>query len=357
MNFTQNNQYASTIPEKIVSSHIQRLSWADHARGFAIILVAYRHVAIGMRRSGIQVNDLVYNFHELFFNFRMPVFFVLSGIFTANSLRKRTYKTVFKDKIYTLLYPYLLWGFILMGLEILFSQYTNSKHDWGDLKNIFIQPRMVDHLWYLFALFNVSLIFLIFSQVIKNKWIHGLIAISLQAFAFLPIFTNNSLVLDAFYFYPFYFIGTLLSATLLDESKSASILNVGHLKWLLPAFIAGQSFWLLHRSQEETYFLLFFLINLIACYLVYTVFYQVSKRGALGWLAYMGSYSLYIYILHVPVAAILRILFIRMNLTQYPGVIFIVCWVGGLLIPIVLFDSLKSIGFRKLFSLKTRSAA
>ena len=355
MNLIQNIQYADIVPGKSVPSPNPRLSWADHARGFAIILVAYRHVAIGMRRSGLEVNDLVYNFHELFFNFRMPVFFVLSGIFTANSLRKRTYGTVFKDKIYTLLYPYLLWGFILMTVEILFSQYTNSKRDWYDLIDIFIQPRVVDHLWYLCALFNVSLFFLVFSQFIKNKWIHGLLAIILHSLTFIPLIKSNSLVTDAFYFYPYYFIGTQLSAALLDKAKSEVYLNIRHLKWLLPAFVIGQWFWLTHQDQEGTYFLLFLLINLIACYLVYSVFYEVSKRGALGWLAYMGSYSLYIYILHVPVAAVFRILFIHLHLTAYPWVIFLVCWIGGLLIPIALFNWLEGLGFRKLFSLKAKS--
>lgn len=352
MSLTQ-NIHAGVVREKIVHTH--RLSWADHARGMAIILVVYRHVAVGMRRSDFAVSDLAYNLQEIFFNFRMPVFFALSGIFVANSLRKRTDGALLKDKIYTLLYPYLLWGFILMTLEILFSQFTNSKRYWYDLFYILTQPRAVDHLWYLFALFNTTVLYLIFKQFIKNKWLHGLLALALHCLSFLPALKNNSLVSDAFHFYPFFYIGTQVSGVLLDKTKSESLLNLNHLKWLLPLCIAGQWFWFTHRDQEDIYFLLFFLITLIACYVVYIIAFRIAKKSSNDWLAYMGSYSLYIYILHVPVAAVLRNLFLHTDHTIPSAVVFLVCWIGGLLIPIVLFNALKGFGFKKMFSLKTKS--
>src|SRR5260370_3014244 len=74
-----------------------RISWVDHARGIAIMLVVYRHVVIGLRRSGVAISDTMYNVQEVFYNFRMPVFFILSGIFVAGSLRKRSRTEVFND--------------------------------------------------------------------------------------------------------------------------------------------------------------------------------------------------------------------------------------------------------------------
>ena len=113
-----------------------------------------------MRRSGIFVSDLMYSSQEVFYNFRMPIFFILSGVFIANSLQKKSYPAVLKDRTFTILYPYLVWAVILVSLEMLFSNVTNSKREWVDFTYIIIQPRAIDHLWYLFALFNTTLLYL-----------------------------------------------------------------------------------------------------------------------------------------------------------------------------------------------------
>jgi fucose 4-O-acetylase-like acetyltransferase len=330
-----------------------RISWVDHARGIAIMLVVYRHVVIGLRRSGIVVSDAMYNVQEVFYNFRMPVFFVLSGIFVANSLRKRSRVDVLKDRASTVLYPYLVWAVILIALETLFSQFTNSKRDWHDFVDIIIQPRAIDHLWYLYALFNTSLLYLIFSWLIKNPWIHALLAIVLHAATFMPFLQGDSLVSDPFFFYPYFFIGALLSAQLLNRAKSDRFLAIKHLIWLLPLFLAGQWFWFIHRDKEEagSYFALFFIISLVACYFVYIIARYVSSRGN-DWLAWLGKYSLYIYILHVPVAAVIRIVLGHTGLHLNAWLLLLAGWTGGLLIPIGLYTGLKRFGFGKLFSLK-----
>jgi peptidoglycan/LPS O-acetylase OafA/YrhL len=96
------------------------------------------------------------------------------------------------------------------------------------------------------------------------------------------------------------------------------------------------------------------MINLVACWLVYIIAHLISLRGN-DWLAWLGKYSLYIYILHVPVAAALRTVFAHSGLSLNAWVLLFVCWVGGLLLPVILYTSLKRFGFGKLFSLKQKS--
>ena len=328
-----------------------RVSWVDHARGIAILLVVYRHVVIGLRRSGVAITDSMYNVQEVFYNFRMPVFFILSGIFVANSLRKRTRGEVLKDRASTVLYPYLVWGTIMVCLEIFFSRYANSKRSWSDLADIILQPRAIDQLWYLFALFNTSVLYLLFSKFLKNPWLHGALAIVLHAITFMAFLQGNSLVSDAFFFYPYFYIGTLLSPLLLDRTKSDAFLRPRRLWWVLPAFVAGQCFWFLHREEPGPYFLLFFVISLVACYFVYIIAHVIEQRGNV-WLSWLGKYSLYIYILHVPVQAVIRTLLAHSGLALNGWVLIFLCWSGGVLIPVFLYTSLRRFGFGKLFSLK-----
>jgi fucose 4-O-acetylase-like acetyltransferase len=331
-----------------------RISWVDHARGIAIMLVVYRHVVIGLRRSGVAITDGMYNVQEVFYNFRMPVFFILSGIFVAGSLRRRSRTEVLKDRVATVLWPYLVWAVIMVSLEIFFSRFANSKRQWTDLFDIIIQPRAIDHLWYLFALFNTSALYLLISKLLKNPWLHAVLATLLHAATFMAFLQGNSLVSDAFYFYPYFYIGTLLSSLLLDKEKSDALLKFSHLLWLLPLFLACQWFWFQHREETRTYFPLFFIINLVACYFVYIIAHRIEQKGH-DWLSWLGKYSLYIYILHVPVAAVIRNGLAHSGLSLNPWVLIFTCWVGGVLIPVILYTSLKRWGFGRLFSLKNKS--
>ena len=334
-----------------------RLSWVDHARGIAIMLVVYRHAAVGMRRSGIDVSPLMYNIQEVFYNFRMPVFFVLSGIFVAGSLQRKPMKTVLLERVYTLLYPYLLWGSIMILMQTFFSQFTNSKRNWTDLADIIIQPRNVDHLWYLFALFNTSILYLGLSKLIKSRALHAVLAIVLNLISISVYFQGNSLVADILYYYCYFFAGTFISGILLNKEKREAFLKFNHLKWLLPVFILGQWFWFTHRAEDNTYILLFLVINLLACYFIYILAFRISKNDRNEWLAYLGKHSLYIYILHVFVTSFTRTVIMRVNPSLNPWIMLTICWVCGLLVPILVFNTLKGFGFEKMFSLKPKPAA
>src|SRR6202035_3875273 len=73
-----------------------RLAWVDYLKGIAIVLVVYRHVLIGIQRyvagqqaKGTPIPDVPLYLEKaniIFFSFRMPLFFILSGIFISGSL-------------------------------------------------------------------------------------------------------------------------------------------------------------------------------------------------------------------------------------------------------------------------------
>lgn len=340
-----------------------RLQWVDHARGLAIILVVYRHVIVGMKRSGLPVTELMYNLQEVVYNFRMPVFFVLSGIFITSSLRKKDSLSVGRDRAATILYPYLVWGAITVLLQILFSDYANAKRQWTDLFNLFLDPRGIDHLWYLLALFNTNILYLIIHKFIRNNWVHGAIAVALYYISRMTFMDGNSFVADMFYFYIYLFVGTLLSPLLLDKEKREKLLRFSNLLWLLPLVLIGQWFWFSfwqqtqpeYKQDERVYLFLFFIINLLACYMVYVLAFKIASYRSSGWLAYLGKHSLYIYILHVFVASGIRNVILHLGVGLNVWVIAFICWAGALLIPVLLFQLLKPFGFERLFSLKRTS--
>ena len=69
-----------------------RLQWVDYLRGIAIILIVYRHVLVGIERGNIEMPTVLVNANMIFYSFRMPLFFILSGIFIGGSLAKKSLK-------------------------------------------------------------------------------------------------------------------------------------------------------------------------------------------------------------------------------------------------------------------------
>src|SRR4051794_2782266 len=158
----------AAVPAPMQIAASDKIAWVYHARGLAIMLIVYRHIVLGMQASGVPVSELMYNLQIVFFNFRMPAFFILSCVFIARSLKRKSRATVAWNKVSNLLYPYLLWAVITLTLQIAFSQYSNSRRHWGDFVDIIAQPRALDQLWYLFALFNVSMLYLLLSNLLKR---------------------------------------------------------------------------------------------------------------------------------------------------------------------------------------------
>ncbi len=336
-------------------AHKERLSWVDYARGMAILLVVYRHAVVGLTRSGLEVSSLMYNLQEVVFNFRMPVFFVLSGIFLTASLKKHPVISVVKDKASTLLYPYLLWATFTILLQVIFSDYSNEKHGLGDLSLVLIQPRAIAQLWYLLALFNTSMLFVFLWGRLKNDWLHLLLALLLHFLSTLQVLKPYSIITDLFYFYPFLFIGTRVSKYLLNKEYSVKYLNPKNLLWLLPLFLAGQYFWFTHKEMENTYLFLFFVIILVGCYFFYIISAIISGLKGMSWLAYLGKHSLYIYVLHIYLISASRSLLLHSGIQLNNWIILLVSWACGVMVPVILYNMFRQVGFRKLFTLKPQS--
>src|SRR5882762_1837019 len=145
----------------------KRMAWVDYLRGIAILLVVYRHVLIGLQRSNMDIPSALVYANMIFFSFRMPLFFILSGIFIGGSIARRPLKQLIYIKFENLLYPYLVWSFIQVTLQIVLSKYTNSDRTLRDYTFILYQPRGLDQFWYLPALFNTTVIYLLLKVKLR----------------------------------------------------------------------------------------------------------------------------------------------------------------------------------------------
>lgn len=315
----------------------RRMVWVDYAKGIAIILVAYRHILIGIERSGIDVAIWLRNANDIVYSFRMPLFFILSGIFISRTIEKYPASAFVKLKSKTILYPYLVWGFIQITIQILLSRYTNSQRQFIDYTYLITNPRAIDQLWYLLALFNCSILFFLLSFTLKlNRIIITVIALVLYAVSE-PI-EEISLIHDIAYYFLFLVIGVLCRDFFVKEEYQRYFKSVPILLASLPFFFASQWYWLSHQDMN---LFLFLPVTLVGCFVIYSLSFILAERGWLSAITIAGRHSLQIYLMHLLVVSFVRMVMVKIFHVNTAIPILLICWVLGIVIPIIVYSVLK----------------
>ena len=327
----------------------KRLPWIDYAKGIAIVLVVYRHVLIGFLRSGLEVDQYLILANEVVMSFRMPLFFIISGIFIERSLSKRSVRRFVRSKFNTILYPYFVWATIQVTLQIFLSPYTNANRGWIDYLYVLIHPRAIDQFWFLYALFNAAVLFALLRRYVSSNHFHHL-ALSLIFYYLSRFVQEYGLLHDLLYYYVFLVAGILVSTFILNKENFALLASPRLALAMLPLFILTQWYWL--RTPDIDPFL-FASVALIGCFFMINISFILHKTQRLRLLRVIGYHSLYIYILHVLITSAVRIIAIKVGLTYTP-VLLIVNITLGTFLPIMFYNYVRSKGLYYLFELKDR---
>jgi uncharacterized membrane protein YcfT len=92
-----------------------RIDWVDYAKGFCIVFVVMMHSTLGVElTSGHE--GWMHHVVEFARPFRMPDFFLISGLFLANVIN-RDWRTYLDRKVVHFAYFYLLW----MSIQFVFK--------------------------------------------------------------------------------------------------------------------------------------------------------------------------------------------------------------------------------------------
>ncbi|HXD76272.1 MAG TPA: acyltransferase [Puia sp.] len=289
-----------------------RMAWVDYLRGIAILLVVYRHVLLGIQNSGYELPAAYLNANIMFFSFRMPLFFILSGIFITASLARKSLGRIIYSKFELLLYPYLIWATVQITIQIFASQYTNANRTAHDYLYIFYQPEKIDQFWYLPALFNTTIVYLLTKTKLKlHGWMQLLLGLTLYFLS--PLCSSISMMSNWMEFYIFFAIGDTVSSLFFRESVQSFLKNRFTFLCLFPVFLATQ-FYYLHSyiaNQGNVPLPLFLPIALFGCLTMCTLAYRLQTWNVLRFLRVIGYHSLYIYVIHVIVAACVRVILTR----------------------------------------------
>ncbi|MBK8711625.1 MAG: acyltransferase [Niastella sp.] len=346
------------------------MAWIDYARGIAIILVLYRHVFEGIKQAGVSIVHYlpVEYANIMFYSFRMPLFFIVSGVFVARSLHKRGIQKFIENKARTIIYPYIIWGSLQIILQYIFSSYINTDKEHLNLLYLLYSPREVGQFWYLYALFNVAVLYVLLKVYAKLNAVQCT-ALGLLMFYLSSILSQNNIniwfLADILHYFVFFAVGDLLSNQVLNSiHNEAGYFKKRILIWVLP-FIATQAVYLyinlenpsvLFDYVEYSMPVTFLLIAFLGCGFVILFSQYLDKTGKIKWLRIVGEHSLYIYVVHVIVMAATRIFMMHvLRITNLP-LLLITGILVGLLVPILIYKLAMKANMPWLFTLENRKA-
>ncbi|MFF1822983.1 acyltransferase family protein [Kribbella sp. NPDC058245] len=280
-----------------------RVAWADVAKGVCILLVVLWHVLMKHYLQihwhiGGQVKGAWGTFGEQLLPLRMPLFFAVSGYFAVRAVQ-RTWPEVLRTKVAKFYYLYVLWLIIHTAILAFVPDFGTESAD-GPLKfiaQLFITP---SNLWYLYAL---ALYFIVARATRRvPPWVMLGLAFLLSATAsagLVAVPGDRAGVYQNLVF----FLAGLYGKTVIEKLAAEA-------SWLRLAIIAVPYAVLLGVVaffDAKTWFGLWPVVSGVAIILGVTAAGLVTRwAGLTTALASVGRRTLPIYVMHMPLLALLH---------------------------------------------------
>ncbi len=342
----------------------KRHGWIDYDRGISIILVTYRHCFESLERSGVNLNQ--YPFLEYInvylSGFRMPLFFIASGIFVSRSLQKRGLPAYINNRVKTILYPLLVWGVIQISLQIFFSAYTNSEMNAKSFLYLIIDPRRTGQFWYLNALFCVGVLYSFCKIKLHLKLGHQLILGSIL-YVILNIVRsyhiNLGFAMDILQYYVFFALGDAVSQFMMNTEKAKYFSSWKLFIPLFIVFLIVQYFFTkLNLQNGDTYFVehdmpyFFLLVAVIGCAFSICISFTMSKFNIWPFIRVVGYHSVHIYCVQIIAISIVRLFLVKVAGVSDALLLTLIVWPAAIFICMVVYNTCLRLNMWWLFSLK-----
>lgn len=126
-----------------------RVDWIDAVKGLTIILVVVKHATYG---TAAALDQIPYYFDllcEWAVPFRMPLFFLVAGLFAQKALRAPL-RSFIDSKILHFVYFYLLWSALQIGIKMVLPHGGGWSVSYLDFLLIPLEPFGL--MWFIYAL-------------------------------------------------------------------------------------------------------------------------------------------------------------------------------------------------------------
>jgi uncharacterized membrane protein YcfT len=321
-----------------MSGTTERLNWVDSAKGISIILVVmmYSVFNVGQDAEGVGLFHYVIGFAT---PFRMPEFFLISGLFLDQVLA-RNWKAYADRRVVHYLYFYAIWAVIHIVLKIgIMSADPVTAASY--LLWAIVEPYGV--LWFIYLLAAFSLTAKLFYELKAPRWLVFGFGALLQM---LPIHTGSYLI-DQFaeyfvYFYAGYFFAPWIFR-LVDLAMQNLVLTFTGLAAYAAiniALVFSPGYAVLPEHIQMGYAALpgLHLILALAGSLALCVTAALLARlPFMGWLRWLGERSIVVYLAFVLPMSFIRIALGKLGVAGDVTLSSFIVMVGAILASIALY--------------------
>ena len=324
----------------------RRVDWVDHAKGLSILLVVMMHSTLGVEAAAGALGWL-HPAVEFAKPFRMPAFFLISGLFLARTI-DAPWRRYLDRKVVHFAYFYALWltiqyafkgpGIALEeGAAAAFTAYLSG----------FVQP--FGTLWFIYVL----PIFFLFTRLVRGLpiWLVLAWAAMLEV---MPIATG-SVIYDEFaaryvYFFAGYALAPHVFAFQRWTTRHVTVALAGLTAWFVLNGVASLTLvdaalqpyaqvftWdsaTVKWSDLAGLSLLFGIAGSAALVTIAGLLSRLSWAKPLEWI---GAHSIVIYLAFFLPMAVARTILLKLGIITDIGTISALTWMAAVIGPVVLY--------------------
>jgi uncharacterized membrane protein YcfT len=278
-----------------------RVAWADVAKGVCILLVVLWHVIMKHYlqidwRARTPIPGAWGTFSAQLLPLRMPLFFAVSGFFAVNAVQ-RPWRVIGRTRVAKFLYLYAIW-FCIHTVILAFVPDFKTERATGVVDFINRLTITPSNLWYLYAL----AFYFVFAKLVQRLPVALVLAVTFVISAIVatgvlhlpdnrgPVFQNLVFFLAGLY-------GKPIIERLAANASWTRVFLIGAPYGVFLVVIAA--------FHAKTWFGLWPVASGLAIVFGVTAAGLITRWGALtDGLTYIGSRTLPIYVMHMPLLAL-----------------------------------------------------
>ncbi len=303
-----------------------RIDWVDYAKGICIILVVMMHSTLGVEKA-IGQTGLLHDFIEWAKPFRMPDFFLISGLFLSRRING-TWRSYMDTKVIHFAYFYILWmtiQFAMKGPGMAMEQgfaAAVSSYAMG-----FVQP--FGTLWFIYLL----AIFFVVTKALKTVP-PLMVFVAAALLEMLPIHTGWMVIDEFAARYVYFFTGYWLAPMIFRWANEMWKRSVFAILALLYIWSTGHSMAVLSGASEAP--VMGLVLGFAGASAVIAAGVLLARSNMAKWLGYLGANSIVLYLSFFLFMAISRSIGLKLMPSINVDALAILTTTAGIIGPVML---------------------
>lgn len=315
-----------------------RVDWVDYAKGICIVMVVMMHSTLGVELAAGK-QGFMHLFVEFARPFRMPDFFLISGLFLARVIN-RDWRTYLDRKVVHFAYFYVLW----LTIQFIFkAPVYAAEQGWHHAAVMYLQS-FIDPFGTLWFIYLLPIFFVVTKATLRVP--APVIWLAAAALETMHVSTGWT-VIDEFaarfvYFYSGHLFANYVFV-LADRARAQpGVALIGLAAWAVANGV------LVFAGFAERPGISLMLGFAGACAVIVTGT-LLARLNWLGFLRYCGEHSIVIYLAFFLPMVVTRMVLLKTNIIPDIGLVSLIVTTAGVLGALAMWWAAKRLGLNFLF--------